>query len=127
MFFLFVSVLELPPKKWYRLLTLSYNNSAEFPFRYNILSQPNNSAARCKTKCPVWSLYITPNGNSRLPESFQARFQPEFHIIPDSSVEDLVAAPGQKGWVSPRSRNAFIFFKDPFLRMLRSLPKTTAN
>lgn len=105
-----VSVLEFPPNKWYRLLTLSYKNPAEFPFQYNILSQPNDSAAHCKTKCPVWSLYITPNRNSRLPESFQARFQPEFHIRPDGSVEDLVTAPGQKGWFSPLSGNALFFF-----------------
>lgn len=102
--------LNSPPNKWYRLLTFSYNNPAEFPFWYNILSQPNDSAACCKTKCLVWSLYITPNGNSRLPESFQAGFQPEFHIRPDSSVEDLMAAPGQKDWASSLSRNTLFFF-----------------
>lgn len=92
-----VSVLEFPPNNWYRLLTLNYKNPAEFPFQHNTLSQPDDSAARYKTQCPVWSLYINPNRNSRLAESLQARFQSEFHIRPDSCVEDLVAAPGQKG------------------------------
>lgn len=105
-----VSVLEFPPNNWYRLLTLNFNIPAEFPFQHKTLSQPNDSAAHCKSQCPVWSLSITPNRNSRLPESLQARFQSEFHIRPDSCVEDLMAAPGQKGWVSPLSRNALGVF-----------------
>lgn len=105
-----VSVLEFPPNKWYRLLTLSYKNPAEFPFQYNILSQPNDSAAHCKTKCPVWSLYITPNRNSRLPESFQARFQPEFHIRPDGSVEDLVTAQDRRAGSHHSVEMHFFFF-----------------
>lgn len=125
--FFVVLVLEFPPNNWYRLLTLTYKNPAEFPFQCNILTQLNDSAARCKNKRPVWSLYITPNRNSRLPDSFQDRFQPEFHIRPDSSVEDF-AAPGQKAWVSPLGRNALFFFKHPFLSgCLGAFPRRQLN